>query len=259
MDMGITGKKAIVCAASAGLGKACAKALAAEGVDVVINGRYGDRLEIAAEEIRGLGAGKVTAVVSDITTNDGRSAVIEACPDPDILLTNAGGPPVGSFRNFTRKDWDDALNMSMLSPIEMIKLVIDGMTSRKFGRILNITSSATKGAVPGYDLSNGARTGLAGFVAGLAREVVGEGVTVNNLLPGFFETDRLKGSFVEFSKLKNSTIEEAREARLRTIPAGRFGQPDEFGAACVFLASAHAGYITGQNFLMDGGRYPGTF
>ncbi|MER8961187.1 SDR family oxidoreductase [Mesorhizobium sp. M0701] len=259
MDMGLEGKKAIICAGSAGLGRACAMALAGEGVDVTINGRGLERLNSAAEDIRRLGKGSVTIVASDVTTDAGRDELVSACPDPDILVTNAGGPKVGSFRNFTRQDWDEGLNMAMLTHIDMIKRVIDGMTSRKWGRIINVTSSATKGAVPGFDLTNGARTGLTGFVAGLAREVIGDGVTVNNLLPGFFETDRLHEGFRELAKRQEITVDQARSDRLSGIPAKRFGQPEELGAACLYLASQHAGYITGQNLLLDGGRYPGTF
>jgi 3-oxoacyl-[acyl-carrier protein] reductase len=259
MNMGIAGKRALVCAASKGLGRACATALAREGVEVFINSRDAEALRRTADEIARETGSKVGAAPGDVTKAEDRARVLAACPSPDILITNAGGPPVGSFREFDRETWLNALDLCMLGPIEMIKATIDSMIERRFGRILCITSSATKAAVPGFDLSNGARTGLAGFVAGVARESVRYNVTVNNLLPGFFETDRLIEGFESLAKLQNISVEEARQDRLKSIPAARFGKVEEFGAACVFLCSAHAGYITGHNLLLDGGRYPGTF
>jgi 3-oxoacyl-[acyl-carrier protein] reductase len=259
MDLGIAGKTALICAASKGLGKGCAAALAKEGVNVVINARNADELERTADEIRPLTYAKVTTAPGDVTDPGDRERILATCPDPDILLTNAGGPPIGSFRDFDRQTWIDALDLTMLAPIELIKATIDGMIARRFGRIVCITSSATKAAVPGFDLSNGARTGLTGFVAGVARETVQYNVTINCMLPGFFETDRLRSGFETFAKQYNKSVDEARQDRQRTIPAGRFGTVEEFGAAFAFLCSAHAGYITGHNLLMDGGRYPGTF
>jgi 3-oxoacyl-[acyl-carrier protein] reductase len=259
MDLGIAGKRALVCAASKGLGRACATALAKEGVNVYVNSRDAEKLQQTADEIARETGAKVVAAPGDVTKPEDRARVLALCPDPDILLTNAGGPPVGSFREFDRKAWLNALDLCMLGPIEMIKATVDRMMSRRFGRILCITSSATKGAVPGFDLSNGSRTGLTGFVAGLARETVGHNVTVNNLLPGFFETDRLIEGFESLANLQGISVEDARQDRLKTIPAGRFGKVEEFGAACAFLCSVHAGYITGHNLLLDGGRFPGTF
>jgi 3-oxoacyl-[acyl-carrier protein] reductase len=259
MDLGIAGRTALVCAASKGLGRGCATALAREGVNVFINARDKERLERTAKEIEQETNVKVVAVPGDVTKAKDRARVLEACPSPDILITNAGGPPVGSFRDFDRETWLNALDLCMLGPIEMIKATVDDMISRRFGRIVCITSSATKGAVPGFDLSNGARTGLTGFVAGVARETVKYNVTVNNMLPGFLETDRLVEGFKSLAELQNITPEEARQDRLKSIPAGRFGSVEEFGAACAFLCSVHSGYITGHNLLLDGGRYPGTF
>jgi 3-oxoacyl-[acyl-carrier protein] reductase len=259
MDLGIKGRTALVCAASKGLGKGCAMALAKEGVNIVINARNADGLERTAEEIRNLTGANVATAPGDVTDPSDRERILAACPNPDILLTNAGGPPIGSFRDFDHETWINALDLTMLAPIELMKATIDGMIARRFGRIVCITSSATKAAVPGFDLSNGARTGLTGFVAGIARETVQYNVTVNNLLPGFFETDRLRSGFVTFAKQHNKSVDEARRDRLKTIPAGRFGTIEELGAAFAFLCSVHAGYITGHNLLMDGGRYPGTF
>jgi 3-oxoacyl-[acyl-carrier protein] reductase len=257
MDLGIRGKNALVCAASKGLGKGCAMALAREGVNVVITARGKEALEATAQEIRKAG-GKVTAVVGDITTAEGRAAALAACPSPDILVNNAGGPPPGDFRNWSREDWIKALDANMLTPIELIKASIDGMISRKFGRIVNITSGAVKMPIAELGLSNGARTGLTGFVAGLSRQVAQHNVTINGLLPGPFDTDRLRGN-MEFNarKLGKSAAELAK-LRAEANPSKRFGNIDEFGAACAFLASVHAGYITGQNLLMDGGAFPGT-
>ena len=258
MDLGIRGRTALVCAASKGLGKGCAIALAREGVNVVITARGKEALEAAAEEIRKLGV-KVTAVPGDITTDDGRKAALAACPSPDILVNNAGGPPPGDFREWDREAWVKALDANMITPILLIRAVVDGMIERKFGRIVNITSAAVKNPIPELGLSNGARTGLTGFVAGLSRRTVHHNVTINGLLPGPFDTDRLRGNMEHHAKTSGKPLEEVRKARAETNPAGRFGTAEEFGAACAWLCSAHAGYITGQNLLMDGGAYPGTF
>jgi 3-oxoacyl-[acyl-carrier protein] reductase len=263
MDLGIAGRTALVCAASKGLGRGCAEALAAEGVHIVILARTAATLEATADEIRRTIAAKsgatVKTVACDITTPEGRAAALAACPQPDIVVTNAGGPPPGDFRNFTHDDWIRALEANMLTPIELIRATIDGMISRGFGRVVNITSSSVKAPIDVLGLSNGARSGLTGFVAGVARKVASTGVTINNLLPGAFDTDRIAATLVGQSKAQNITIDEARKRREASIPAGRFGTSDEFGRACAFLCSVHAGYITGQNLLIDGGAYPGTY
>jgi 3-oxoacyl-[acyl-carrier protein] reductase len=259
MDLGIKGKTALVCAASKGLGKGCAMALAREGVNVVITARGKEALEATAEEIRKATGVSVAAVAGDITTPEGRAAALKACPQPDILVNNAGGPPPGDFRSWTRDDWIKALDGNMLTPIELIKSVIDGMIGRKFGRIVNITSGAVKMPIPELGMSNGARTGLTGFVAGLSRAVAQHNVTINNLLPGPFDTDRLRSNMAFNAKKLGKTPEELAKARMETNPAKRFGTIQEFGDACAFLCSAHAGYIVGQNLLLDGGAFPGTF
>jgi 3-oxoacyl-[acyl-carrier protein] reductase len=258
MDLGIRGKSALVCAASKGLGKGCAVSLAREGVNLVITARGAEALEATAAELRKLGV-KVTPVAGDITTPEGRAAALKACPSPDILVNNAGGPPPGDFRNWSREDWVKALDANMLAPIELIKAVLDGMIARRFGRIVNITSGAVKNPIPELGLSNGARTGLTGFIAGLSRTTVRHNVTVNNLLPGPFETDRLRSNLEFNAKKAGKTAAELRKLRTEANPAGRFGTIEEFGDACAFLCSAQAGFITGQNLLMDGGLYPGTF
>jgi 3-oxoacyl-[acyl-carrier protein] reductase len=258
MDMGIKGKNALVCAASKGLGKGCALALGAEGVNLVITARGKEALEATAAEIRKATGVKVTAVAGDITTPEGRAAALAACPQVDILVNNAGGPPPGDFRNWSREDWVKALDANMLTPIELIKATVDGMIARKFGRIVNITSGAVKLPIPELGLSNGARTGLTGFVAGLSRQTVAHNVTINGLLPGPFDTDRLRGNFAFNAKKLGKTVEELAKVRAEGNPAKRFGTIEEFGAACAFLCSVHAGFITGQNLLMDGGHYPGT-
>jgi 3-oxoacyl-[acyl-carrier protein] reductase len=258
MDYGIRGRKAIVCASSQGLGKGCALALAREGVDVVLNARNAAALAAAADEIRAASGVKVTAVACDITTREGRAQVLDACPAPDILVNNAGGPPPGDFRTWSRDDWLKALDANMLTPIELIKATVDGMIARKFGRIVNITSGAVKMPIAELGLSNGARTGLTGFVAGIARQTVAHNVTINGLLPGPFDTDRLRSNFVFNAKKLGKTAEELAKIRADGNPAKRFGTIEEFGAACAFLCSAHAGFITGQNLLLDGGAFPGT-
>ncbi len=259
MDLGIKGKTALVCAASKGLGKGCALALAQDGVNLVITARGKEALEATAEEIRKATGVRVVAVAGDITTPEGRAQALAACPNPDILVNNAGGPPPGDFRNWTREDWLKALDANMLTPIELIKATVDGMIARKFGRIINITSGAVKMPIPELGLSNGARSGLTGFVAGLARQVAQHNVTINGLLPGPFDTDRLRGNLVFNAKKLGKTPAELEKLRTEANPAKRFGTIEEFGAACAFLASAQAGYITGQNLLLDGGAYPGTF
>ena len=259
MDLGIRGKTALVCAASKGLGRGCAFSLAREGVNLVITARGREALEKAAQEIRGASGVRVTTVVGDITTDEGRRAALAACPTPDILVNNAGGPPTGDFRDWDRAAWIKALDANMLTPIELIRATVDGMIARKFGRIVNITSTSVKAPIPALGLSNGARTGLTGFIAGLARQTAKHNVTINNLLPGSFLTDRTRQTIAGFAKAAGLTEEQAAAERLRTIPAGRLGDPAEFGEACAYLCSAQASYVTGQNFLIDGGAYPGTF
>jgi 3-oxoacyl-[acyl-carrier protein] reductase len=259
MDFGIRGKAALVCASSKGLGKGCALALAQEGVHLTLVARGPEALSATAEQIRRETGVKVVAVAADITTPEGRAAALSACPQPDILVNNAGGPPPGDFREWDRATWVKALDANMLTPIELIKATVDGMIARKFGRIVNITSSAVKAPIDVLGLSNGARSGLTGFVAGLARKTVIHGVTINNLLPGPFDTDRLHQSHVFAAKAQGKPVEEVRLARMKTVPAGRFGTSEEFGALCAFVCSQQASYITGQNFLIDGGSYPGTF
>jgi 3-oxoacyl-[acyl-carrier protein] reductase len=258
MDLGIKGRTALVCAASKGLGKGCAHALAREGVSLVITARGKEALEATAEEIRKSTGAKVTAVAGDITTAEGRAAALKACPAPDILINNAGGPPPGDFRAWGRDEWIKALDANMLTPIELIKATVDGMIVRKFGRIVNITSGAVKNPIPELGLSNGARTGLTGFVAGLARQTVAHNVTINGLLPGPFDTDRLRSNLKFNAEKLGKTAAELAKVHAEANPAKRFGTIEEFGAACAFLCSVHAGYITGQNLLMDGGHFPGT-
>jgi 3-oxoacyl-[acyl-carrier protein] reductase len=259
MDLGIAGKTALVCAASKGLGKGCAQALAREGVNLVITARSEDVLAATAREIAEETGVTVTPVAGDITTEEGRAAALSACPDPDILVNNAGGPPPGDFRDWRREDWIAAVDANMITPIEMIRMTVDAMLARKWGRIVNITSGAVKAPLETLGLSNGARSGLTGFVAGLARKTVRDGVTINNLLPGPFDTDRIHTVAKQVSQKTGRSVDDILEERRSQNPAGRFGDPDEFGAACAFLCSQHAGYITGQNMLMDGGAYPGTF
>ncbi len=260
MDFGIAGRNALVCAASKGLGKGCALALAREGVNVTITARTAADLERTAEEIRRAAPGvSVQTVAGDIATPEGRAAALAACPAPDILVNNAGGPPPGDFRDWSREDWIKALDANMLTPIALIQATVDGMMERGFGRVVNITSSAVKAPIDILGLSNGARSGLTGFIAGLSRKTVRRGVTINNLLPGPFETDRLRGTAAARAAQSGRAPEEEIAAMAAANPAGRLGTADEFGAACAFLCSVHAGYITGQNWLMDGGAYPGTF
>jgi len=259
MDLGIAGKKAIVGGASAGLGKGCAMSLAREGVEVTIVARTQANIEAAAAEIRAATGVKVTPVAVDINSDEGRAAILKVCPEPDIVVNNAGGPPTGNFRDWDRKAWMDALNGSMLGAVFMIKDVVDGMIARKFGRIVNITSHSVKAPIPILGLSNSARLGLTGFVAGVSREVAKHNVTINNILPGEFDTERHRSNTRAMAKVQNKTYEEARAARMAQIAAGRFGTPEEFGEICAFVCSIQAAYITGQNLLIDGGKYPGTF
>ena len=268
MDLGIAGRWALVCGASRGLGWGCARALALEGVNVVMAARGAEALQQAAARLRAElppgAANRIVAVAADVTTEEGRAALWSAPDAPgrdvDILVTNAGGPPPGDFRQWGREQWLAALQANMLAPIELIKATVDGMAARGFGRIVNITSSAVKAPIDILGLSNGARSGLTGFVAGLARgELAARGVTINNLLPGKFDTDRLRATLQAAAQASHRTLEQVRAAQLAQIPARRFGSPQEFGAVCAFLCSVHAGYLTGQNILLDGGAYPGTF
>jgi len=253
MDYGIKGRKAIVCASSQGLGKGCALALAREGVDLVVNARNAAALEATADEIRRATGVTVTAIAADITTPEGRAAVLAACPAPDILVNNAGGPPIGDFRDWDEATWAKAVNDNMITPVMLIRAVVDGMIARKFGRIVNITSRSVKAPLPHLGLSNGARAGLTGFVAGLARQVAKHNVVVNNLLPGPFLTDRQADGLKKLSAKAGQDYDTFLAARMAENPAGRFGTPEEFGKACAFLCSADAGFIVGQNLLIDGG------
>ena len=262
MDLGIQGKRALVCAASKGLGKGCASALAQEGVNVVITARGDEALQATAAELRRLApAVQVVAVAGDITTAAGRAAALAACPQVDILVNNAGGPPPGDFRDWDRETWIQALDANMLTPIELIKATVDAMAARGFGRVVNITSAAVKAPIDILGLSNGARSGLTGFVAGLARQpkLASRNVTLNGLLPGPFDTDRLRGTMAGAAAKTGRSIEVLLDERRQLNPTRRFGSADEFGAFCAFLCSQHAGYVTGQNLLLDGGAYPGTY
>ena len=258
MDLGIAGKRAIVCASSKGLGRACAFSLAREGVAVTINGRNPRTLEATAEEIRGQTGVDVTTVAMDVTTPEWRAAILAACPDPDILINNAGGPPPGDFRDWDRDDWIRALDANMLTAIFLIKETVDGMIERSFGRIVNITSAAVKAPIDILGLSNGARAGLTGFCAGVARSTVRHNVTINGLLPGPFDTDRLRSNYEHTAETTGRPFDELYAEGAARNPAGRFGDPAEFGDACAYLCSAQAGFITGQNILLDGGNFPGT-
>ncbi len=258
MDLGIAGRKAIVCAASKGLGKGCARALAGEGAALVINARTAETLEATAAEIARETGVSVTPVPGDIATPEGRAAVLAACPEPDILVTNGGGPPAGDFREWDREVWLKALDANMLTPIALIQATLDGMIDRGFGRIVNITSASVKQPYPSLGLSNGARAGLTGFVAGLARQTARHNVTINNLLPGSHATDRIAQLAEAEARESGKTVEEVLAEQQAAETAGRFGTIEEFGAACAFLCGTQAGYITGQNLLLDGGSYPGT-
>ena len=257
MDLGIAGRKAIVCASSRGLGRACAEALAQAGCDIVINGLDAARLETTAADIRKATGAKVIPVVGDLATPEGQTALFRACPDPDILVNNNAGPPPREFRELTRQQILDGVTANMVVAIELMQKAIEPMLAKKFGRIVNITSGTVKLPQAGLDLSSGARAGLSVFVAGIARQVADRNVTVNNLLPGAFETDRLKTVLGGAAKRRGVTYEQARIERMALIPAKRFGELGEFGDACAFLCSAQAGFITGQNLLVDGGAFPG--
>ena len=257
MDLGLHGRRAIVGASSKGLGKGCALALAGEGVAVTINGRNSAALEKTAAEIRAATGAAVNTVPGDITSPAVQAALLAACPEPDILVNNAGGPPPGDFRTWSRDDWIKALDANMLCAIELIRATVDGMVARGFGRIVNVTSGAVKAPIASLGLSNGARAALTGFVAGLARQTVRHNVTINNLLPGPFDTERLRANIAARAK-PGEDPEVAAERERQAIPAGRFGTVEEFGAACAFLCSARAGFLTAQNLLIDGGKFPGT-
>jgi 3-oxoacyl-[acyl-carrier protein] reductase len=256
MDLGIKGKQAIVCAASKGLGKGCAEALARDGVDVTICARGADALNATAKELAAYGV-KVTPVVCDVTTEEGRKALLAACPTPDILITNSGGPPPGDFRTFTLDDWRNAVEVSMLPPIALIQATVYGMMDRGFGRIVNITSQSVKTPLQALELSNGARAGLTGAVAVLARKSARSNVTINGVLPGPFATDRLRAVNQRVADTRGVSLAALEAERTAAVPAGRFGNPAEFGAVVAFLCSQHAGFITGQNILVDGGGFPG--
>jgi 3-oxoacyl-[acyl-carrier protein] reductase len=264
MDLGIAGRWALVGGASKGLGFGCAQALAREGVNVVLVARGAPALQAAVEQLQAdparPAAAQVLQVAADITTPEGRAAVFAVRSEFDIVVTNAGGPPPGDFRDWDREAWIKAVDANMLTPIELIKSQVDGMVARGFGRIVNITSSSVKAPIDILGLSNGARSGLTGFVAGVARtrKLAAANVTINNLLPGSFDTDRIKATMDGAAKKTGKSRDEVLAARVATIPAGRLGMPAEFGAACAFLCSAQASYITGQNLLTDGGAYPGT-
>ena len=262
MDLGITGKKALICGASKGLGRACAEALLREGVHVTLVARGQTVLDDTVAAMQALSVasgGSVQGVACDITTPEGRAQALAVCPAPDILVNNAGGPPPGNFRDFGLEDWRRAVENNMLTPIALIQATIDGMMARGFGRIVNITSSTVKAPIRSLDLSSGARSGLTGFIASVAREAVTRNVTVNNLLPGAFATDRLTSTLAQSAQAQGQTAESKMAEWVNKIPAGRFGDPAEFGALCAFVCSAQAGYLTGQNILIDGGAYPGVF
>jgi 3-oxoacyl-[acyl-carrier protein] reductase len=259
MNLGITGRKAIVCASSRGLGKACARALAEAGCEVVINGRDAKKLEAAAAELSSTAGAKIIPVAADVATVEGQKALLAACPQPDILVNNNAGPPMRDFRELTRQQMVDGVVGNMIVAIELIQQVIDPMCQRGFGRIVNITSGSVKMPLAGLDLSSGARAGLTAFLAGVARKVADRNVTINNILPGAFDTDRLQSTLSKTAEQQNKSVAEVAANRAAGIPARRFGQPDEFGAACAFLCSTHAGYITGQNLLIDGGTFNGAF
>jgi len=257
MDLGIAGRTALVCASSRGLGRACAMALGREGARVVINGRDPERLAQTAAEIRAETGAEVIPVAADVGTDQGRDALLSAAGDVDILVNNNGGPPPADFRTLTHEQLIAGIEANMLTPIALVQAVIDGMVERRFGRIVNITSYSVKMPIAGLDLSSGARIGLTGFLAGVARQVAQHNVTINNLLPGSFDTDRLSALDRKIAEDQGIAPADVRARREQGIPARRLGKPDEFGAACAFLCSAHASYLTGQSILLDGGAFPG--
>jgi 3-oxoacyl-[acyl-carrier protein] reductase len=259
VDLGIAGRKAIVCASSKGLGRACAFSLARAGCEIVINGRDAKILEATAEEIRAATGAKVAAIAGDIGQESRRQALLSACPDPDILVNNNGGPPPKPFRAIKRDDILAGVEANMLTPVALIQAVLDGMIARRFGRIVNITSSSVRAPIAGLDVSSGARAGLTAFLAAIARQVAKDNVTINSIQPGAFDTDRLRSGIQKQAEVRGLTETAARAEREASIPAKRFGRPEEFGDLCAFLASAQAGYITGQNILIDGGAFPGAF
>ncbi len=259
MDLGIAGRRAIVCASNRGLGRACAEALAAAGCEVVINGLDATRLEETARQIADKTGAKIIPVAGDVSDPHIQKALLAACPEPDILVNNNGGPPRKDFREIDREAMAKGVVQNMITPIELIQATVDGMAERGFGRIVNITSMSVKMPIEGLDLSSGARAGLTAFLAGVCRTVAGKGVTINNILPGKMDTDRLRGGFERAVEQTGRSMEEIRAAQAAEIPAGRFGTAEEFGQTCAFLCSVHAGYITGQNILLDGGLYPAAF
>jgi 3-oxoacyl-[acyl-carrier protein] reductase len=259
MDLGISGLTAIVCASSKGLGKGCALALAEAGCTVIINGRDAMTLEATASDIRALTGATIVPVVADVSTPAGQDALLAAAPKADILVNNNGGPPPMPFREVTRDGLLGGIVQNMATPLELIQRVVDGMIERRFGRIINITSVSVLMPLTGLDVSSGARAGLTAFLAGVAREVAHANVTINNILPGMFDTDRLKGSTARMAAMKGIDPAALAEQRKQEVPAGRFGEAEEFGKLCAFIASRHAGYITGQNFLIDGGLFKGSF
>lgn len=259
MDLGLSGRKAIVCASSQGLGKACAAALAQAGVSVVVNGRNRELLEATAREIREAAKVEVTPIPADVSTREGQDALLSACPEPDILVNNNGGPPFRDFRELGRQELLQGVTMNMVTPIELVQRVIDGMAARNFGRIVNITSLSVKMPISGLDLSSAARAGLTAFLAGVARKVVDKNVTINNILPGSFDTARLTSGLGAAAARRGVSEAAILDEWRQAIPAHRFGRASELGQACAFLCSVHAGFITGQNILMDGGEYPAAF
>lgn len=257
MDLGISGRTAIVCASSRGLGRACATELARAGCRVILNGRDPGRLDAARDEIEAATGAEIVAVAADLSTEAGRDKLLAAAPDPDILVNNNGGPPPRDFRQVDREAMLAGLEANMIAPAMLIRAVIDGMVERRFGRIVNLTSGSVKMPMAGLDLSSGARAGLTGFVGGIARSVAHANVTINNLLPGAFDTDRIAALVESQARRSGASAQEVRRRREQAIPARRFGDPEEFGAACAFLCSARAGYVTGQSILIDGGAFPG--
>jgi len=259
MDLGIAGRKAIVCASSRGLGRACAQKLAEAGCQVVVNGRNQDSVESTAAEIRRATGATVIAVAADVASPAGQAALFAACPEPDILVNNNAGPPFRDFRELDREKMIDGVTANMIVAIELVQRAIDPMIAKKFGRIVNITSGSVKAPLAGLDLSSGARAGLTAFLAGIARTVAPHNITINFMLPGAFDTERLQSNLAANAKKKATSVEQQKRERLAVIPAARFGTPEEFGAVCAFLCSLSAGYITGQNILLDGGAFPGAF